>query len=131
MIGRLPTREHVRYFRQDSWQWDYLHAGRCTTSQCPSALGFLEVRFGVTGCLSRQRALREISSHDLSYCSQPKAADFLRIPKSLQRGGTGAWDRLWQAPGGNQSLGELEAALCKRRPAPNHDHDDDDDDERM
>ena len=44
MISKLPTREHVRYFRQDSWQWDYLHAGRCTTSQCSSALGFLEVR---------------------------------------------------------------------------------------
>jgi hypothetical protein len=40
MIGRLPTREHVRYFCQDSWQWDYLHAGCCTTSQCPSTLGF-------------------------------------------------------------------------------------------
>jgi hypothetical protein len=76
-------------------------------------------------------ALREISSHDLSYYSQPKAADFLRILKSLQRGGTGAWDRLWQAPGGDQSLGELEATLCERRPAPDHDHDDDDDDERV
>ncbi len=67
----------------------------------------------------------------MSYCSQPKAADFLRIPKSLQRGGTGAWDRLWQALGGDQSLGELEAALYKRRPVPDHDHDDDDDDERV
>ncbi len=54
-------------------------------------------------------------------------ADFLCIPKSLQRGGTGAWDRLWQALGGDQSLGELEAALCEQRPAPDHDHDDDDD----
>jgi hypothetical protein len=44
MISELPSREHVRFFRQDSWQWDYLHAGRCTTSQCSSALGFLEVR---------------------------------------------------------------------------------------
>ncbi len=75
--------------------------------------------------------LCEISSHDFSYCLQPKAADFLRIPKSLQRGGMGTWDRLWQALGGDQSLGELEAALCKQRPAPDHDDDDDDDDERV
>ncbi len=67
----------------------------------------------------------------MSYCSQPKAADFLRIPKSLQRGGTGAWDRLWQAPGGDPSLGELEAVLCEQHPAPDHDHDDDDDNEHM
>ncbi len=46
MIQSLSTREHVRYFRQDSWQWDYLHVGRCTTSQCSAALGFLEVRGG-------------------------------------------------------------------------------------
>ena len=24
-IQELPTKEHVRYFRQDSWQWDFLH----------------------------------------------------------------------------------------------------------
>ncbi len=76
-------------------------------------------------------SLREISSHALSYCSQPKAADFLRIPKSLQMGSTGAWDRLWQAPGGDQSLGELEATLCERRPVPDHDHDDEDDNKRV
>ncbi|KAL3784426.1 hypothetical protein ACHAW5_006532 [Stephanodiscus triporus] len=88
MIRSLPTREHVRYFRQDSWQWDYLHAGRCTTSQCSSALGFLE----------------------------PRAADFLGIPKSLQRGGgAGAWDRLRQVPGGDLSLEGLEGALCEQR----------------
>jgi hypothetical protein len=43
----------------------------------------------------------------------------------------GAWDRLWQAPGGNQSLGELEAALCKQCPVPDHDHDNDNDNERV
>lgn len=46
MINKIPTKEHVRYFRQDSWQWDYLHTGRCTTSQCSAALGFLEVSLG-------------------------------------------------------------------------------------
>ena len=50
MIHSIPTREHVRYFRQDSWQWDYLHVGRCTTSQCSAALGFLEVSTGVFWC---------------------------------------------------------------------------------
>eukprot|EP00638_Chattonella_subsalsa_P012872 CAMPEP_0117780680 /NCGR_PEP_ID=MMETSP0948-20121206/2370_1 /TAXON_ID=44440 /ORGANISM="Chattonella subsalsa, Strain CCMP2191" /LENGTH=402 /DNA_ID=CAMNT_0005608517 /DNA_START=183 /DNA_END=1391 /DNA_ORIENTATION=+ len=29
-------------FRQDSWQWDYLHAGRLTTSRVASCLGFYE-----------------------------------------------------------------------------------------
>ena len=24
-IEKLPTKEHVRFFRQDSWQWDFLH----------------------------------------------------------------------------------------------------------
>ena len=85
-IRALPTREHVRLFRQDSWQWDYLHAGRCTTSQASSALGFLE----------------------------PESARFLGIPRSLQRGGSSAWDRLRQIPEGDQSLGGLEAALCER-----------------
>ncbi|KAL3809458.1 hypothetical protein ACHAXA_001286 [Cyclostephanos tholiformis] len=101
MIGSLPTREHVRYFRQDSWQWDYLHVGRCTTSQCSSALGFLE----------------------------PRAANFLGIPKSLQRGGTSAWDRLRQIPTGDQSLRGLERTLCERG-RENDDDDDDDDDRR-
>ena len=26
-LSALPTKEHVRYFRQESWQWDYLHRG--------------------------------------------------------------------------------------------------------
>ena len=26
MIETLPTKEDVRYFRQESWQWDYLHS---------------------------------------------------------------------------------------------------------
>lgn len=41
-IHKLDFVEDVRYFRQDSWQWDALHDGRCTTSQLPAALGFLE-----------------------------------------------------------------------------------------
>ena len=34
--------EDVRLFRQDSWQWEELHRGRCTTSKAVLALGFLE-----------------------------------------------------------------------------------------
>lgn len=88
MINRLPTKEYVRYFRQDSWQWADLHTGRCTTSQAASALGFLE----------------------------PKAAQFLGIPKSLQRGGTSAWDRLRHGPEeDDQSLAAMEQILCEGR----------------
>ena len=47
-VNALPTKEHVRYFRQESWQWDYLHRGRCTTSQTAAALGFLESKAAVS-----------------------------------------------------------------------------------
>ena len=88
MIETLPTKEDVRYFRQESWQWDYLHTGRCTTSQSSAALGFLE----------------------------PKAATFLGIPKSLQRGGVGAWNRLRQeVPDEEKSLFAMEQILCEGR----------------
>ena len=96
MVNHLPTKEHVRNFRQDSWQWDYLHKGRCTTSQTAAALGFLE----------------------------PKAAEFLGIPRSLQRGGVGAWERLKEdliggGPevdgDGDDGLKEMERILCEGR----------------
>ncbi|KAL3799300.1 hypothetical protein HJC23_013025 [Cyclotella cryptica] len=87
LIHHLPTKEHARYFRQDSWQWDYLHQGRCTTSQAAAALGFLE----------------------------PKAAQFLGIPKSLQRGGVGAWERLREDTNNIYELKEMERVLCEDR----------------
>ena len=88
MIKTLPTKEHVRNFRQDSWQWDYLHVGRCTTSQAAGALGFLE----------------------------PKTATFLGIPRSLQRGGMSAWHRLQQSlPEEELELDAMEHALCEGR----------------
>lgn len=65
-VDKLDCLEDVRNFRQDSWQWDALHEGRCTTSQAAAALGFLE----------------------------PKAASALKIPKSWQRGGVGAYHRI-------------------------------------
>ena len=63
---QLSSLEDVRYFRQDSWQWDALHAGRCTTSQAVAALGFLE----------------------------PTVGQLLGIPVSWRRGGKGAFVRL-------------------------------------
>ena len=65
-VDTLNNLEDVRKFRQDSWQWEALHSGRCTTSQVSAALGFLE----------------------------PHAAKALQIPKSWQRGGLGAYYRL-------------------------------------
>eukprot|EP00979_Chaetoceros_neogracilis_P004658 scaffold798_cov268-Chaetoceros_neogracile.AAC.34 len=67
-ITHLNSLEDVRNFRQDSWQWDALHEGRCTTSQAAPALGFLE----------------------------PKAAKALGIPRSLQKGCMGAFYRFGQ-----------------------------------
>lgn len=67
-IRRIHSLEEVRTFRQDSWQWDELHRGRCTTSQAAPALGFLE----------------------------PNAAKVLGIPRSLQNGCMGAYERLRQ-----------------------------------
>lgn len=65
-VSSLTCLEDARYFRQDSWQWDALHVGRCTTSQAAAALGFLE----------------------------PLAGEFLEIPRSWRRGGVGAYERM-------------------------------------
>jgi len=67
-LPKLVNLEDVRNIRQDSWQWDALHDGRCTTSQAVAALGFLE----------------------------PKAGMLLGIPSSWQRRGVAAYDRLRQ-----------------------------------
>lgn len=93
-ITHLNSLEDVRNFRQDSWQWDELHKGRCTTSQAAPALGLLE----------------------------PNAARALGIPRSLQKGCMSAFYRLGQpalrnledmnrilATGGNEEELELES----------------------
>jgi hypothetical protein len=93
-VTNLNSLEDVRNFRQDSWQWDELHKGRCTTSQAAPALGLLE----------------------------PNAARALGIPRSLQKGCMGAYYRLGQpalrnledmnrilATGGNAEERELES----------------------
>jgi len=93
-ITHLNSLEDVRHFRQDSWQWDELHKGRCTTSQAAPALGLLE----------------------------PNAARALGIPRSLQKGCMSAFYRLGQpalrnledmnrilATGGNEDELELES----------------------
>jgi len=63
----LSSVSEVSSFRQESWQWDALHVGRCTTSRSCSALGFLE----------------------------PMASKELGIPRSLlRRGGMEAYEKL-------------------------------------
>lgn len=64
----MQSLEDCKYIRQDSWQWDALHDGRCTTSQAVAALGFLE----------------------------KKAAKMLGIPSTWQRRGLSAYYRLQQ-----------------------------------
>lgn len=81
-IKVLHSLEDVRIFRQDSWQWDALHQGRCTTSQAAPALGLLE----------------------------PSAARALGIPRSLQKGCMGAFRRLSQPA--LRTLEEMNEILC-------------------
>jgi hypothetical protein len=81
-IKTLECLEDVRKFRQESWQWDILHEGRCTTSQAVGALGFLE----------------------------QKAGDFLGVPRSFRRGGMGAYYRLGKPA--IRTLQEMNAKLC-------------------
>ena len=81
-ISEISCLENVRYFRQDSWQWDALHAGRCTTSQAAAALGLLE----------------------------PQVGKALGIPRSLRRGGSGAYHRLRQTA--LRDLEEMNTTLC-------------------
>lgn len=81
-IMHLKTLEDVRYFRQDSWQWDALHAGRCTTSQAAAALGLLE----------------------------PKVGGVLGIPRSLRKGGVGAYHRLGQTA--LRDVNDMSNLLC-------------------
>jgi hypothetical protein len=81
-IRALETLEDVRKFRQESWQWDALHPGRCTTSQAVAALGFLE----------------------------PKAGEFLNVPQGWRKGGQRAYYRL--AMPALRTLEEMNAVLC-------------------
>jgi len=81
-VTALDSLEDVRLFRQDSWQWDALHSGRCTTSQATAALGLLESRAGSE----------------------------LGIPRSLQKGAVGAYHRLGRP--GLRSLEDMREVLC-------------------
>ena len=81
-IKRLDCLEDARLFRQDSWQWDALHHGRCTTSQAVAALGFLE----------------------------PQTGQALGVPVYWQRGGLGAFHRLRQ--NAVRTLEDMNRVLC-------------------
>ena len=80
-IRQLHSMDDVRKFRQESWQWDTLHHGRCTTSQAVAALGFLEHKVG----------------------------EELGVPLSWRRGGTGAFVRLSVTP--LRTLDEMNSIL--------------------
>lgn len=69
-------------FSQDSWQWDALHEGRCTTSKATAALGLLE----------------------------NKAGHALNIPVSWRKGGKSAFYRMRQRA--ICTLEEMNDALC-------------------
>lgn len=81
-IAKLESLEDIRYFSQESWQWDAVHEGRCTTSQAVAALGFLE----------------------------PRAGKILGVPRSWQRGGSGAYYRLRKQA--LRTLDEMNEFLC-------------------
>lgn len=98
-IDTLAKMEDVKNFRQDSWQWDALHRGRCTTSQVSAALGFLE----------------------------PSAATALSIPKSWQRGAMGAYFRLRDEQ--EEAMNTLEEMQDFLLANDYYDDDDDDDDD--
>jgi hypothetical protein len=83
-LNSLSCLEDVRSFRQDSWQWEALHSGRCTTSQAAAALGFLE----------------------------PKAGKALQIPTSWRRGGVGAFYRMKEPA--LRTLEEMRQVLCSQ-----------------
>lgn len=81
-VQKLDTIEDVRNFRQESWQWDALHRGRCTTSQAVAALGFLE----------------------------PSTGAALGVPMAWRRGGGGAFARLREPA--LRTLKEMNTVLC-------------------
>lgn len=81
-ITELSNLEDARSFRQESWQWDVLHHGRCTTSQAVAALGFLE----------------------------PSVGEVLGVPQAWRRGGMGAFWRLTKKA--LRSLDEMNKVLC-------------------
>ncbi|CAJ1959495.1 unnamed protein product [Cylindrotheca closterium] len=84
-IDCIPKLEDIRQFRQESWQWDAVHEGRCTTSQAVAALGFLE----------------------------PEAGKILGVPRSWLRGGMGAYHRLRRPA--LRTLEEMNVVLCSSK----------------
>jgi hypothetical protein len=82
-IQTLDSLEDIRIFRQESWQWDAVHEGRCTTSQAVAALGFLE----------------------------KEAGKILGIPQSWLHGGMGAYHRLRKPA--LRTLEKMNELLCR------------------
>lgn len=81
-LTEMNSLEDARLFRQESWQWDALHNGRCTTSQAVAALGFLE----------------------------PTAGHVLGVPFSWRRGSSTAFYRLRKTA--LRTVEEMNKVLC-------------------
>jgi hypothetical protein len=109
-IEKLDCLEDARMFTQESWQWDALHNGRCTTSQAVAALGFLEPaaggalgvpwswRKGSMGAFYRLRAkaLRTLEEMNEVLCvSEEDDEDTRRFPKQQSSSSSSS---LWEDP---------------------------------
>ena len=91
------AREVLQLFRQDSWQWDALHAGRLTTSKAASCLGFYEETAGkVLDCPRSLRGHGKVlsawSELRVEPCSLPRFCSHHRKQKKELRGDNNALD---------------------------------------
>jgi hypothetical protein len=112
-IEKLDCLEDVRNFRQESWQWDALHNGRCTTSQAVAALGFLDPaaggalgvpwswRKGSIGAFYRLRAdaLGTIEEMNKVLCETEEGGEVMRdSPERQSSSSSSSASSLWEDP---------------------------------
>jgi hypothetical protein len=111
-IENLECLEDVRNFRQESWQWDALHNGRCTTSQAVAALGFLDPaaggalgvpwswRKGSIGAFYRLRAkaLGTIEEMNKVLCEHEESGEVTRDSPERQSSSSSLASSLWEDP---------------------------------
>ena len=78
----------LRLYRQDSWQWDALHAGRLTTSKVASCLGFYEAAAAAVLRVPRslQSHNRAISSWEELKTKPPQDWGFLMDDRRSDKG---------------------------------------------
>jgi hypothetical protein len=111
-IEKVDCLEDVRNFRQESWQWDALHNGRCTTSQAVAALGFLDPasggvlgvpwswRKGSIGAFYRLRAkaLGTIEEMNKVLCESEEGGEVTRDSPERQSSSSSLASSLWEDP---------------------------------